>query len=286
VLLTTWIILTISIHGTLGHFWGEDKDKDAWIYSMQASMFELAKQQGGLEPVKWDQLGYAGSAIIEVWIDQHCSLKDEGKTKYECHQCYIDADDNVQKVIECTEKYLPEEYMECWNKKHSNDSVEAELNIMRCFKETWQNFEFQDCLKEVETWFRDENTQKSKLLPDFEDMGWVKWCMTNKKQELKSQIHGKILNRMFGGGQCGSTALALMNMIPMPFEQLSQNTDYGRPSVSKKNMHSDNLVNKFLKFLDPPKFIKLRPMESNFKGEKRDQDYYQDDENDDDDDEC
>ena len=79
---------------------------------------------------------------------------------------------------------------------------------------------------------------------------------------------------MFGGGQCGSTALALMNMIPMPFEQLSQ----------KKSMHSDNLVNKFLKFLDPPKFIKLRPMESNFKGEKRD--YYQDDENDDDDDEC
>ena len=54
--------------------------------------------------------------------------------------------------------------------------------------------------------------------------------------------------------------------------------------MSKKNMHSDNLVNKFLKFLDPPKFIKLRPMESNFKGEKRD--YYQDDENDDDDDEC
>ena len=36
-------------------------------------------------------------------------------------------------------------------------------------------------------------------------------------------------------------------------------------------MHSDNLVNKFLKFLDPPKFIKLRPMESNFKGEKQDQ---------------
>ena len=61
-------------------------------------------------------------------------LQDEGKNKNECHQCYIDADDNVQKVIECTEKYLPEEYMECWNKKHSNDSVKAELNIMRCFK--------------------------------------------------------------------------------------------------------------------------------------------------------
>ena len=54
-----------------------------------------------------------------------------------------------------------------------------------CLKETWQNLEFQDCLKEVETWFRDEDTQKSKLLPDFEDMGWVKWCMTKKKEELK-----------------------------------------------------------------------------------------------------
>ena len=45
------------------NFQGDDKDKDAWIYSMQASMFELAKQQGGLEPVKWDQLGYAGKFV-------------------------------------------------------------------------------------------------------------------------------------------------------------------------------------------------------------------------------
>lgn len=29
-----------------------------------------------------------------------------------------------------------------------------------------------------------------------------------------------MLNRLFGG-QCGKTALALMNMIPMPFEQIS-----------------------------------------------------------------
>ena len=45
------------------NFQGDDKDKDAWIYSMQASMFELAKQQGGLEPVKWDQMGYAGKFV-------------------------------------------------------------------------------------------------------------------------------------------------------------------------------------------------------------------------------
>ena len=63
-----------------------------------------------------------------------------------------------------------------------------------CLKETWQNLEFQDCLKEVETWFRDENTQKSKLLPDFEDMGWVEWCMTNKKQELKVRFTQLLLN--------------------------------------------------------------------------------------------
>ena len=63
-----------------------------------------------------------------------------------------------------------------------------------CLKETWQNLEFQDCLKEVETWFRDKDTQKSKLLPDFEDMGWVKWCMTNKKQELKVRFTQLLFN--------------------------------------------------------------------------------------------
>ena len=57
--------ITISIDQSMDfqNFQGEDKDKDAWIYSMQASMFELAKQQGGLEPVKWDQMGYAGKFV-------------------------------------------------------------------------------------------------------------------------------------------------------------------------------------------------------------------------------
>lgn len=42
-----------------------------------------------------------------------------------------------------------------------------------------------------------------------------------------------MLNRLFGG-QCGKTALALMNMIPMPFEQISG---------SKMMMHqSESLV--------------------------------------------
>ena len=53
---------------------------------------------------------------------------------------------------------------------------------------------------------------------------------------------------MFGRSQCGSTALALMNMIPTPFEELSEN-----------KVHKDNLVNRFMKFLDPPKLMKLRP---------------------------
>ena len=34
-------------------------------------------------------------------------------------------------------------------------------------------------------------------------------------------MQGAILNRMFGG-ECGSTALALMNMIPMPFGQFQR----------------------------------------------------------------
>ena len=57
--------ITISIDQSMDfqNFQGEDKDKDAWIYSMQASMFELAKHQGGLKPVKWDQMGYAGKFV-------------------------------------------------------------------------------------------------------------------------------------------------------------------------------------------------------------------------------
>ena len=37
-------------------------------------------------------------------------------------------------------------------------------------------------------------------------------------------------------------------MIPTPFEELSEN-----------KVHKDNLVNRFMKFLDPPKLMKLRP---------------------------
>ena len=46
---------------------------------------------------------------------------------------------------------------------------------------------------------------------------------------------------MFGGGECASTALALMNMIPMPFQKSSD-----------KETQKDRLVKKFFKFLDPP----------------------------------
>ena len=82
-----------------------------------------------------------------------------------------------------------------------------------------------------------------------------------------------MLNRMFGGGQCASTALALMNMIPMPFEQFP----------TKRKMHKANLVNKFMKFLDPPKYIKLRPMKSADKREMQHYCQHQEDEDCDDD---
>ena len=42
-----------------------------------------------------------------------------------------------------------------------------------------------------------------------------------KNYYLKAKIHGEMLNRMFGG-QCGHTALALMQMLPMPFEHFKK----------------------------------------------------------------
>ena len=38
----------------------EDTERDEWIYYFQDSMFESAEFQGGMEPTKYDQLGYVG----------------------------------------------------------------------------------------------------------------------------------------------------------------------------------------------------------------------------------
>ena len=58
-------------------------------------------------------------------------------------------------------------------------------------------------------------------------------------------MYGKMLNKMFGGGECASTALALMNMIPMPFQKSNE-----------KKMEKDKHIKNFWKFLDPPEFEK------------------------------
>merc|ERR1712079_216583 len=150
--LTTWVLLISIFHGTLGHFWSEDTERDEWIYYFQDSMFESSKFQGGMEPTKYDQLGYVGSAIIEVWIEQHCSVNSvrQGQTTKECYQCLENTGfTNVSASYICTQKYLPKEYMECWHKEHDNDTAKAEIDFMRCFRDTWLNFQFQDCIKKI-----------------------------------------------------------------------------------------------------------------------------------------
>ena len=41
----------------------------------------------------------------------------------------------------------------------------------------------------------------------------------------QAMIRGEMLNRLFGG-QCGFTALALMNMLPMPLNEINGNLDH------------------------------------------------------------
>merc|ERR1712018_1047690 len=159
-LLTLWVLLAPILDGTFASFWDEDSDKDQWIYSLQASMFDIALHEGGMKPMKFDELGYAGSSIIEVWLDQHCSIKADGEKSDECRRCFVDAYENVTQTIQCTKRFLPEKYMKCWNMEHSNDTVIASINIIRCFKDTWFNFAFQDCLKDVNSWFHEDGSKE------------------------------------------------------------------------------------------------------------------------------
>ena len=75
--------------------------------------------------------------------------------------------------------------MKCWNMEHSNDTVIASINIIRCFKDTWFNFAFQDCIEDVNSWFHEEESKESRQMPDFGQMRWVNWCMTKTKREIK-----------------------------------------------------------------------------------------------------
>ena len=84
-----------------------------------------------------------------------------------------------------------QEYMECWHKEHSNNTAEAEIDFMRCYRDTWMNFQFQDCIKELEEMYPEE-TKKSKekdYVQNLKDtkywVQWIKWCMDKKKRNLK-----------------------------------------------------------------------------------------------------
>ena len=54
---------------------------------------------------------------------------------------------------------------------------------------------------------------------------------------------------MFGNGQCGTTALALMRMIPQPFEY-SKPFEYSNSPWKSSVKNDDNMVNSFMAFLN------------------------------------
>ena len=62
---------------------------------------------------------------------------------------------------------------------------------------------------------------------------------------------------MFGGGECATTALALMNMIPMPFQKSNE-----------KKKEKDKLIKNFWKFLDPPELEKTCKKETQDKNDE------------------
>ena len=83
------------------------------------------------------------------------------------------------------------EYMECWHKEHDNNTAKAEIDFMRCFRDTWLNFQFQDCIKKLEDMYPEE-TKKSKekdFVPNLEEttyyVRWIKMCMDKKNKDLK-----------------------------------------------------------------------------------------------------
>ena len=90
--------------------------------------------------------------------------------------------------------------------------------IIKCFRDTLKEHQFQACKEYTKTFWKMNSTEE---LVTLDQMKFVKRCMKRTVREFQNAMQGEIINRMFGG-ECGTTALALMNMIPMPFNQFEK----------------------------------------------------------------
>ena len=62
---------------------------------------------------RWNEVGLAGYAIVDVWLHYHCQLQNTGEKINDCVKCYNT--ENVTQMVACTAMYLPDDFMPCWD---------------------------------------------------------------------------------------------------------------------------------------------------------------------------
>ena len=110
------ILLTLIIsNNAVDPFEKQFDDVDNWLYTMQAylSSSPISQVAGKMGPIRWNEVGLAGYAIIDVWLHYHCKLQNSGEKINACVRCYDT--ENATEMVACTAKYLPDDFMPCWD---------------------------------------------------------------------------------------------------------------------------------------------------------------------------
>ena len=65
--------------------------------------------------VKFHELGHVGGAVVDTWMQKHCSLKtkNENVTK-NCMKCFNEHYGKINETINCSNTFLPKKYEKCW----------------------------------------------------------------------------------------------------------------------------------------------------------------------------
>ena len=109
------LVLSIALLFKVIESFDEDSDEDDWIFRMQHVLSRSLSSLPGHQ-VKFDQLGIAGGAVVDVWLHQHCSLKNNSQGKVmECMSCFNRQYKNTSGIANCTKAYLPDDYHTCVN---------------------------------------------------------------------------------------------------------------------------------------------------------------------------
>lgn len=94
-------------------FFSSVKSHDEWKSSLEYYLRASPSLQKD-DKIRWNELGYVGGAIVEIWTYRDCSMK-EGIDPDHCVKCWLEAAENVTDMINCTAQYMPENYMKCWD---------------------------------------------------------------------------------------------------------------------------------------------------------------------------